>query len=348
MFLFSLLLLTPFGSDLDQITDRYNTKHKQAPSFEATYLVTYNGSPEREVAVAVDGTARLSMRTPPANPTYSFVCGPRLVRELDGDTQLYNDLPYMGRAFPPREPLSETVKLFPAWVNAKELKQLAPEMAKWAVVGTKEIGGKQCDMLQAKVDTREVKGQVDVAIDADSQVALYTADVSSMVGRYQASWQVTSFKRVTNFSDSVFHLNIPLGYTPFSVNLEDPMVEVGSSWPLTGWKSQASGFSLAAEVAKGPALIAILDGSQPSKNALQSLKALKASMPVVTIAAEKAQTGTDLVDPTGAALAKVNPPAYPFFALVTKEGKIKRLWMGFDPAKASAFISEVKEALTSE
>ena len=135
-----------------------------------------------------------------------------------------------------------------------------------------------------------------------------------------------------------------MGYTPFSVDTRYARILIGEKFPLDGWADKA-GKSLASLATK-TTLIAILDENVPSQNSLRSLNRIGDKVNVARLGAATVP-GVEYRS-SAASLARLDPPAYPMFALVEPDGTITKMWLGFDARNSSAFEAEIIEALKGE
>ena len=151
------------------------------------------------------------------------------------------------------------------------------------------------------------------------------------------AWRVTAFDPGTA-DPAAFRLELPLGYVPYALPEMPAPLAIGEAAPLVGWRKGGRTVDLNEPRRGKPRLLAVLDAERPSRVARPFLIELGRTVPVFLI--EKG----GVEDPTGALLKRLSPSGTPMFYLVGPDGTVRKLWLGFDPAKGKAWIAEVREA----
>lgn len=344
MLLCFLILFGQGSSGVDPVFNRYVIKHQAPPSFEATYRASYNGGPMVPIRFAVKGNDHMVFEAPSPRWNYRIAMSPQLTREQSRHDEWYRDIPARGRPFLPAKPLSWEFELCPGWYSIKDLRKLAPANAVWKLKAKSSDAAPGQDTLTTQFSTMGATVNLTLTVDHDGVVRLYEQKVASPMGNESHRWELQKLT-VKTFRDQDFKIEVPLGFSLFSSTLPDPAVEIGGKWPMKGWSSGTGSANLAQLTSGKLALFAILGTDGPSIRAANALKQLSATLPVITISADKSPQGRTLYDATGRNLAAISPPALPFMALVAPDGTIQNLWLGFDWQHPEALEAAVKAAL---
>jgi hypothetical protein len=156
---------------------------------------------------------------------------------------------------------------------------------------------------------------------------------------------VLSIKHRNGFNPRELDAPIPIGYMPFSLDLAAPEIVVGGPFPAKGW-TNAAGATVSLNLEKSTLVAIVGEDCEVSKRALPWLNNLRSKVPVVLIsdATGRSSYPGALTNPGGGLLSKVAYQATPYLALVGSSGKVKALWMGFDPERAN----EVERSIISK
>ena len=169
---------------------------------------------------------------------------------------------------------------------------------------------------------------IDTVTPMGDQIAKFGMESSGRMGRVSMSilmggkvidkfdWTLTGYRDIPALGLSAFTVDIPDTFVSFA------LPEAGS--PLTTTES----FPVIPNVAT---LFVVTDPSAPFASALSAtLARLGKSVPVHVVTLKESKLFNAL-----------HTPLYPFFALVTPDGKVKANWMGYDRDNAVAFEKEV-------
>lgn len=183
-----------------------------------------------------------------------------------------------------------------------------------------------------------------VTIDAEGKIASVRRKITGPRGSIELNWQFTDYNFAPNTKLDSFVTPLPAGYVPHTVPRLNIPLQIGRPAPLDGWTlpNGRSGNLLEAAGNKPFLIVYSAPGSVPGTESMKSVDRLKGKLPIFVIA------NGGIKDPDGSRLKALNPPGSPMFYLVGKDGKVSKLWFGFDPTKASAFESDVLNAASGK
>jgi len=345
-----LLLLLTQTTLADNVLDRYTTLRKSIPALSVSYTVMAGKAPISGSSL-IDRDQRLFMTMKAAGLDYTACITPNKVIELDNLEKVYDEYAGNGHAFIPPSRLTSAVELFPSWIYLQDLRKLVPKGAAFVISEPETVSGIKCDRVISKFKGPEnASGVVDASLDSAGVVRRMRITHSSPMGASDFEWRFSTMKPMPPTDAGKFGLGLPLGYVPYGLPDTGMPISVDATFPMTGWSSPSGALDLTAKLGAKGGLIAILGGeSEPSALAKASLARVSGEVPVVTLGDGTAQApGLDGFDATGKLMATVNPPATPFFALVDGKGKVRRLWMGFEPAKASEFEADIRKSFNEK
>lgn len=149
---------------------------------------------------------------------------------------------------------------------------------------------------------------------------------------------------------SLFTYNPPLGFQSFTVPLTLRPIGIGDKFPVSGWKSAG----LAEMFAQKPTLVVVTEeGCEPSAKSAAALanigKRGTLNVAVVSLSPNGGVPSSlsqfpKFYDAAGRLDKAIGAPATPLFYLIDKDGKVAKVWMGFDPGKADEFEKDVADS----
>jgi len=171
----------------------------------------------------------------------------------------------------------------------------------------------------------------------DGRVVSVRRKVTGREGSRETVWTISNYSFPTNLGLASFVFPVPTGYVPNSVPRLVTPLQTGQKAPVSGWvDNNGKSVDLAAAAGHKPFLIAyIVPDGGPAQASLSSLHRLEAKVPVFVVGPG------GLRDPGGKNLKLLNPPGAPMFYLVGADGKVSKIWFGFDRADPSTFEADV-------
>jgi hypothetical protein len=282
---------------------------------------------------------------------YTFAATETGIVEIERGNKTYAEWPTWDRLQMPVSRISDTLSLgFPPfflWGNLN-----SKIFTSYDYVGRGSIGAIQVDHIRGSGQD----AKVDLFIADDGHILRYALDLVRGQKHLQSELDFSNYVVNHAVASNTFVVKVPPGSHVYSLPTLSNPLEIGESFPAEGWFDAASRQRRSASefYRDKPALfVAVSPDSEPSARTAGSLGRLNGtSVNVVLISTLKgggvpsALNGLpQLYDPAGSTLRSLRSPGCPMFYLVDTSGKINRLWLGFDPAKAGAFEREVQEAL---
>ncbi len=307
---------------------RYDAFMKAHPTFVATLDVTSGGTVAKTTLRVARAARRLRFDAKADSLDYSVSSVETGYVELDRVSRKYDQRPSIGgfRVYESR--FSSAPGLMPGFLlSAKTTAVLGIGKPKVTAVA----GG---DELHSTVTTQNGPLELRLVVDPQGKPVRF-----SRVGvGGSTAWRLTSFADVAP-TLAPFQVVPTAGYVPYALpDLPTPLA-IGETVPLTGWRQDGKAVDLGAIQRGKPRLLAVLgDDSPPSRAAEPFLKDLGKNLPVFVIGPG------GITDPSGTRLRRLSPPGAPMFYLVGADGKVLKLWFGFEAAKGAAWEGEVRAA----
>ncbi|HEY3779649.1 MAG TPA: DUF2092 domain-containing protein [Fimbriimonadaceae bacterium] len=206
------------------------------------------------------------------------------------------------------------------------------------------------------VETDEIEGQsrkalADLYIAADGRPIRYVV-THGKGAKVQAD--IKNLKINDAVPDALFANNPPLGYVEYSVPVAEYPTRIGQPFPTKGWTAAGSS-SLEGLFSAKPTLVVITEeGCVPSSKSAPTVASISktGSVNVAVASISKSKSVPSglgsypiFYDASGKMPRAMNLFGTPMFFLVGKDGKIMKIWSGFDPDGATAFEKDVLDSL---
>lgn len=307
---------------------RFDAFLKAHPSFVATMEVSANGRPLGQGTLRIARPHRMRFDLKGKGLDYGVSSTEPAYIEIDRTERTYDERPSIGGfgMYPSR--LSPLQSFVPGFLMAQSAAGL---LGKAKPTVSKVAGGEE---IHVTAQTQSGPIELRLVVGPDGRPSRYSI----------TSQNATRLWRVLTLKDAKpdlapFRIEPPLGYVPFTLPESPPPLSIGQAAPLRGWRRGGKSIDLGAVQRGKPRLLAVLgDDCAPSRAVRPTLIQLGKTMPVYIIGKG------DLADPSGALLKRLSPPGTPMFYLVGGDGKVTKLWLGFDPAKAAFWMADVREA----
>lgn len=273
---------------------------------------------------------------------YKFVLNPTLVWDADMDAKVYDETPNYNQSFGlPLSRISNAPALFsPSFLYyGTPLQTNVPVQ----VVGSETVDGVSTTHISGKAATT----QLDLYIASDGKPVRYVTKPDQ--GRPIIA-DIVSLVRDKSLPEQTFPGNPPLGFNEYTTPLPLPPAQVGKPFPAAGWKSaKGDSTGLDGAISKREAMVMVTtEDCDPSSAAADALgKMENVNVVVATLsptgAAPRSLSSFPLYyDPTGKVASQVEGPGTPLFYLIGKDGKIVKVWFGYDPDHEAEFLNDVQ------
>lgn len=296
---------------------------KAHPTFVAATEVSIGGKTAGRSTLRVQRPGRLRFDVQSGGFDYTLSGTERGYVEIDRVEKAYDERPSTGSLQLYDSRISEAgALLIPTYLLAGSTSAIFQGQK------PKAVG----DELRATYQTQSGEVELRLAIDPQGQPIRYT----QIEGGRSKVWRTVSF--AAGSTDlAAYRIEAPLGYVPHALPELPAPLPIGSPAPLKGWQRMGKSLDLGEAQPGRPRLLAVLGGDTASRNAKPFLVDLGKSMPVYLIGPG------EISDPTGAPTKRLSPPGTPMFYLVGGDGKVKRLWLGFEKAGGAAWENEVRK-----
>jgi hypothetical protein len=344
----SLLLLALLAQpDLSETAfDHYRDFMKSAPAIEARFTVRQASGPAANATMLLQRGSKVRLDSKWRDSDYSFVTTKGgLMRELERSSRMYDEMevnaPY---AFPASEISSTPEFVLPFFIGSTDLRDVFGPNSKKTPLGPSTIDGNQVHGVRFEVMTQLGMEYGEFALKEDGTLVEARRYSRSADNRDKGRiWRFDSIKSIPSIPAERMELDIPNGYVPYRLPDVPGPLAIGQPFPFAGWTGGPA-------LKKGSRTLYALIGEDcpPGEASLPALKDLGAAglkVVVLSEAANAASAKGRYYDPSGKSLDALMAPATPVYYLVGSDGKVQRLWMGYDPAKRKAWVSEIKAAL---
>ena len=298
---------------------------KAHPSFLATFSAGAGGPPLVAGTLRVARPDRLRLDARGNGLDYTAVSTPATVLELDRIEKVYDQHPPIGGMRLYESRISGALGFLPRFLLAASVKGVFGNL-KVEPVGEGE--------MRATVQTQMGPAHLRLLVDPQGRPTLFASKGPDGT----REWRISAIERSPADSPA-FRVVPPTGYVPHALpDLPAPLA-IGQAAPLTGWRKGGATIDLKDPRPGAPRLLAVLGTDcAPSRAARPFLIDLGRTMPVMLIEKD------GIADPSGRLMARLSPPGTPMFYLVGADGKVRKLWFGFEAAKGAAWEAEVREA----
>lgn len=260
--------------------------------------------------------------------------------ELDRTSKTYDSLS-ISAVGKPDSRISAATQAFPTWIFSGDLRNLIPKDAAFKEEGIIKVGSQSGTRYHFRTEGSGEFSDVDLVLQTSGRPLKLHLSGSSMSGAYDFTWTFSRFEPVAKPKASLFKLTIPDGYTPFSTDTVYAAFSDQGKVPTAGWKgNDGKPLNPLARLPKGGLIALLGSDSDPSQAAQKSIERLRKSGVAVIVLSDKKAVFADGYDVGG--FREMGISATPSFFRINGEGVIQAVWMGFDPAQATAFENEVR------
>lgn len=322
----------PFA-DANSILDRMKATLLKPLSVE--FSVSRIGSTGKAIGtLAIQRPHRMRYTVKLANEDYESVSTEDGTVDLSRTQRIYMETLPLDRLYQPASHYSELPDVaFPLILLAADPRELLADAGKAELAGTLKIGNVTCDHIKTS--------GYDAWIAPDGRLMRFR--------RKGTTFDFTNYKIAASLPRSTFELPIPVGYKPFVLPRETISLQAGAFFPTMDWVTMAGAPS---SPETGKPFLAVVGTSEciVSGRAKNALSSLKSDVAIWVFSDSKVPAGLEgfsaLRDKGNRTMDRLFVPVTPFFFLVGKDGRVKKLWMGFDPKTEDQFIAEVRKELS--
>ncbi len=260
--------------------------------------------------------------------------------DLSRSQRVYMETSPMDRLFAPTAHYSELPLLtFPLVLLVGDPRAIFPSATPPALVGSAKIGSVMCDQVRTK--------DYEAWVAADGRLMRYRWRQARR-DELDVTMDFTNYKIGGTYPRSTFEPAIPAGFRPFVLPRETVTYQAGSAFPANDWVS-STGAPVKFEAGKPYLAMVTTDDCEVSGRAKGALATLKKDLAVWILTDSHAPAGLEgfsiARDKSGRTLERMFVPSTPFFYLVGKDGKIKKLWLGFESEREDGFVKSVRAEL---
>lgn len=221
---------------------------------------------------------------------------------------------------------------FPMIVLAGDPRQGDPTAPTY--VGSEKVGGVVCDHVKTRT--------YDAWIAADGRLMRYKFETPSGTSTTTALFEFKNWAFNLKLPKSFFQTEPPVGFTMDALPRSPWPIQAGSPFPEKDWSGGI-------DFSKPFLAVLVSSDCEIAPRASRALATLQKEVPVWLITDDGVPASMRafkvLRDKQGRAHDRLYAPGTPFFMLVDKNKRVKKLWFGFDPAAEDAFIKDVRSEL---
>ncbi|MBS1727416.1 MAG: hypothetical protein JST51_11900 [Armatimonadetes bacterium] len=307
--------------------DRLVSEMDHAKAIHTQYVIHVKGQND----IAIDFLYSKPNRFLVTSSDFSMHCN-----EIDGhyeemlDEKKYDLLPWDNKPYPGTGKLLAADLIHAGPASATNPKDFAPNK-KWE--------------LKSKKDGVETYSKT---VDSVSGPQTFTMKVGTdgMPKSFEGPgvvYEVKKFEYVDEQPIEKFRISPADGFVCIRVPVDHIPLETGQKFDWSGFKaaSDVQGFS-----PKGPTMFAIVDPKEPtSARAMDWIR--KAGQGYTKVMVSKGEASSGFYDPTGEVVDKITTTT-PLFLMVSPDGTVKAMWLGFDADGIPAFEADIQKALSAK
>ncbi|MBI1756765.1 MAG: hypothetical protein HY248_05575 [Fimbriimonas ginsengisoli] len=244
---------------------------------------------------------------------------------------------------------------YPDYIALGSIRAALSKGASYRYGGRSKTGGTPVDLVNVVLNTPAGTRYAKLFLADDGRLLRDEETWDFIGGRLTRTLEIKSYKLNANSATAQFAIKVPRGFSPFTTPPEPQPLGLDNALPSGSVVEFGSGRRKPVADAVGkPGLLVVTDpawaastiGAQALAEAGKLLAEFRGNVTLLAATRGPSALPTDfLYDPTGAVLAALSPPGYPMFYLVDKEGKIERMWLGFNPKETKLMMREMRGAL---
>ncbi len=346
--LWTLLMLAPLSQGTaDAVLDRFKAAIQKP--FSVSYELTRGDvSGPGAGSVTLVRPLRMNYKVKWGTADYEFYTSENRAVEIIRSRKAYYEMGPFDKLYQPSSNFTALAEdAFPLILMLGDPRTLFGPIPR-KLVGSEVVNGVTCDHVHGGNDN----GGYDVFIDAEGKLIRIRYDIVGRSGKTTVKFDFKDYTFGKDYPLSLFEPEIPAGFNPSAFTKATWPLAEGSVFPREGWLN-AKGQSSTLNLTK-PVLAVVTDSEcEPSARAAGAITKLAKTVPVWLFSADgkvpkSLSAFAAYRDRGGRTMDRFFAPGTPLFLLVGANGRIKRIWYGFDPELESAFIKEVRAALADK
>lgn len=351
MFLSILPLLAI--SQVDASLDRMNQFFIQHPSFEVNLKATTSTGQTASGHLAEERPSKMAFTLSFPDTTYTMYCDGDRVLEASSAAKMYDDYVGNGKLWMPDAPfvVTDWRMVVPVPLFVMDFHRFFPNNAKFEMDAPSAIDGSQADVVKVTFSHGRARYTLRLYLTAEGRPIRQRFEPEN--GPW-IQYELTDFK-AKSFQASTFRLRTTPGWRAYELPWAPSPLRMDQKLPSARIVQGATSSKVSLALAVGaPGLLAVVDpawsSSATGKEALGKVTAMLkkyggGKAVLLSDQVGKNPRGSMYYDPTGEALKILHAPGTPVFFVINREGKIERLFMGYDP-RDRHFLPELKQAIT--
>lgn len=337
------ILKPPTG---DQVAQRFANFMRANPSLSCEFELTHNKSIKGTGTFRIRRPSHVSFSVQLPFAAYSWFQSPETGLEIEHTDRTYAEIGAIPNLVAPDSHISEAPDIaFPIALLVGDLKRFAMGQLDYKVVDQEQINGVKTTRLSG-TSSGPVPQTVEAWIDDEGRMQKMRYAVESQAGASDTTWVFKNFS-IATLKDSDFVAQIPLGYVQDSLLRETDPVRPGDK--ISNWKG--NGLGLYDLLGDSSAVLVVMDPqSMVCAQAAPLVRKIMAKQPVVVVVFDskspipgRYDKFNMFIDANGEARRALNSPGAPFFIAIDKDRKVKKTWLGYDPAEEDTMLKEILE-----
>lgn len=350
MLITSLLLAAV--DDARSALDRYAALLRKTPVMSVDIQVQIENMPDiGRGQFVISKPDKLQLKVDWGEHSYEFVANSGRRIEIDHYYKQYFEFWQTGMMLPPGEVSMTPTYAFPSCFVTGDLRHLAPAEAKFRADRKIVQGSSVLTPIWTSYSLPDGSYKITAMVDQAGKLASLKTEITG--DGPKKSWTISFSNYRLGSASSAFKVTPPRGYSPDRLPGALGYLESGNTFPAKDWRNTSSNASLSQM--RGSAMLAVFvrPNCEPSKRAMKELATISAGLAksgiktvLLVDGGKSAAQGFAAKYPkyyaaSANALKELLIPGSPTFFLVGKNGKLSRLWFGFDPDNPKQYSADI-------
>lgn len=352
-FLYMMLVLQ--SGPADAALERYARFAATHPIVSVHFRAKVVNQPDATGNMLLERERRVLFNAKWGGGDYTLSVSELGIREVERTDQRYDEFPYPGKILLQESKLTNAGTVYPGVFSMMDLRRIAPPGNRFEHKGTRSIEGRSGDVVAVKYSSpMGGSGSIEATIASDGQLLQYHEVLKNpMGGMRDVEWHFNRYTFPKRLTSQNFYLAIPDGFTPRSVPNIGWAIQPEESLPdITLRRASGADASLRGATGGKTTLFVLLGPDCPQSAGLAThfpeLGGLAQIVPVsISPQAQQAHRWGEntLYDPTGRVLDRLQLMGTPMCYLVGADGKVRKVWLGYDEEDPKRLLRELTEAL---
>jgi|GEM_PF-3260269 len=326
----AILLLAAAKTQSDPLA-RYAAFSAAHPNLKFDFSIKINGQAGPTGSILIQRPKRVLYKAQFQSQNLSISDSEAGYMEIERSTKMYDELPVPAELyFGPTEVNGFLSGVAPQIVLYPDLKGFFNVKA--------EIADPDPNEIHEKMTTPMGTVEIWTKFDDQGRLASMRRLNSGLGGKHDLQWEFSNYSYPTNLTLASFATPAPLGFTPRTVPRLNFPLQKHSVAPVDGWMGPSGKPANFLVLSGGkPFLLAVTSAnSVPCQSFMAYVRKTKSPMPIFVVGPGGYR------DPDGTRMAKLAVPATPMVYQIGADGKVTKLWMGFDAAHPDRFAQEME------